>query len=504
MSKMKNKTDYGKRTFQIFIVAIAIIAFAELSGMINNDLHFIRNILIILTVSYFIYLISISRILFGIEEEKKRKSLLSINHKDLNLLLIFSYFSLYFKDIAVFVIDIPYRYGISNVISSAIYENIAIIEKLSFMIGSIILVIVALFVASRVDPSKPSFLRIFHKAKKKMTTPHMIKRFLLIFFFLIAMFLFVFAPLVKLAIMIGEYNLILIALCIFGFIMLFNFKKKNRKIWFYKVREHSEKRFGEFIGLFYDKNKIFMAIGGIFVFNLLANFLLFMIPYFLGDSAFGRSMPITQLLIEDVSSAIGGGTIVIIALLIAYLLNIICFSTLMISPAVIWNKLFKRKDYSINPILFCVFIASVIAFLLDPIFKILPNSYMAGSVGVDVLTENAYKSGSSIMLIAAFALVSGIGCYLLLKKEAIKKPLIGLTLVLINTFVGIYLTYLLISIFSTYIRDFYASYLGGNFLTAIFFAIFMIISCIFYAAGFVAFIIETIKEYGHIHLSKYK
>lgn len=498
-SKRKGE-DHASPIFQIMIVFAAFAALIGLTGFENSYLEIAKRAIFIITILYLIYRINLLKILFGFDEGNISKVLFGINHKDLDLLAIFSFVALSFRDMISFVIG-P---DPANIFFGSVVQNLVLIDKISFFIGALLLIIVSVFIASKIESNKPSFLKLFHKAPKKIDTPLLIRRFLLVFFFLSAIFLFIFSPALKLSMLMSSYNILLLIAAAYCFILIFDFKKKDRKIIPYRIKEHSDNFYDNFIKLFYDKSKISMAIGGIFVFNVFVNFMLFMIPYFLGNAVVGSSMPLSQLLLEDVSSAYDNGMLMIAAIIVVYILNILCFTALMFSPAIIWHKLFKRRDYNINEILFCIFIFSAVVFMMVPIFKIIPSGSRSQMIGMDIITDPVYDGTARIYLALIAGLILGVMAYIFCRDKMAKKSMVGLALVFIDTFIGIYLVYYVISIFSAYIKNFYFAYSNGNFLASIFFTIFLIISVIFYFAGFIAFVVETIKEYKHIHLSKYR
>ena len=336
-----------------------------------------------------------------------------------------------------------------------------------------------------------------------------ITRFTTIFLSLVAFFVIIFNLITEWLAIALDAPLVIIGILLYLFVIIRYHKKFHPKNFIYKIGRMGEKFYEKFIEMFHYKKTLYLGIMGILALHLLTDVGNFIIPYIIGLKDvlyFGHlgpgHTPLIQLLSQDMLSTTGIETS---ALILVYLFNAIAMLFLLILPAFIWYRFFKKKPLHISRISLALVFPSLLSFALTPVFFIKKIS-LEGIAGVDILTQSILNSFSIIdpiikdkisviMIVAALSLLLGLITWLLEFNKKIEKD-IFITAVFIGlAFFGLYIGYYFLSLYQYYINSIMFLLNSSEFLIALYFILFVMLSILFYVGGYIFFIYETFKRH---------
>ncbi|MBU1005350.1 MAG: hypothetical protein KJ561_05975 [Nanoarchaeota archaeon] len=499
---MESKTE--KRIELFLLLIIVILQVMDFLGLLSGDADFAKKILSWVGFGYIFIKASLSTMLFG---NKKPK---------FDLIIILSYFLLTIKDLVkaasvgleeVHLLEETYIF---------IVNNSAIIEKYSFYLGAIIILFLALRAALKFEIKRPSLMAVLHETGKPSKKTFII-RFLSIFTVLVAFFIIVFNMCTEWLAVALDAPLAVIGIFFYLFVIVRYHKHLSPNNIIHKIGSFGEEFYEKFIEMFHSKKGLSLGIMGLLALHLLTDVGHFIIPYittlkstfYFGHLGTGHD-PLFYLFLEDMKSSRG---IELIALITAYILNLIAMLFLLILPTFVWYRFFKKKLLHVSKTTLALVFSSLLCFLLTPAFfiKRITGSALAG---VDLQTKSILSSSSfinwiipdritSIIIVAALAITLGIITWLLEHNKKIEKDMFIIAVIIGLSFFGFYIYYYFMSLCSYYIQTIIYLATSKEILLLLYFALFALTTIAFYIGGYIFFIYEIFKKHWFRISDKY-
>lgn len=480
IEKSAQSTSSGNRLGQIFLLVIIIINLFQFFNIFIGEFDYIERILSWITLGYLIYQFKLSKIFFGKE------------NKMLDFMLILSYFSLIAKDLIVYAANSIKDSSLFFSFYMLLIDNTNEINKTSFYIGGMIIIVLAIYVTMYIKIEKPSIMSII---QEEGDVPNGFFKFAIRFTIIFLLFAFFFILIFNLMIeWLGwalDEPIIIIAILFY----LFKSKDFAPNTIIYKVGNAGQDFYFKFIELFTSKNTILLGLSGILVLHLLTDIANFIIPYAINFSGevylrnLGRShLPIATIVASDLLllPALFDKAI----LIFLYLLNIIAIFLLLFFPSLVWYNLFKNRDIHLSKGFILTFYTSVTAFLIAPVFK-LKEIKSDTFVGVDIYTNRILENLKINLPLVLLAIIAvGIIVLLLYKYETSKDLVIIASVAYCLVFFATYIYYFSTSLISYYILKIIAlTQISEYFIVTLFF-IFLGLSILFYIGTFIYFVYE--------------
>lgn len=496
-----------EKNIELALLSILIIfEVAEFFGILPGDLEFIEKTVSWIALAYLFVKASLSSILFGYKKAR------------FDIAIVFAYLLFVIKDIircAEVVIEEPVllREFYSFVIGSSL-----IIEKYFFYTGGILLIIISLYVAMKIEVKKPSLMAVIHETGKP---PEEIKdwavRFTTIFLVLVAFFVVVFNLAAEWLAIALDTPLIVAGILLYLFVVIRHHKRFNTRQFIYKVGRFGEDFYSNFVRMFHYKKTIYLGVMGLLALHLLTDMGTFIVPYiiglketmYVGNLGAGHT-PLAALLAEDVYSVNWAGAVVLVA---AYLLNAVAIIFLLVLPAWIWYRFFRKRPLHVSRTFLAWIFSSLLAALLAPAFFI-ERITLKDMAGVDILTQSILKSSSIIdflikdrmTAIGVAVLVSiaiGMVIWFLEFNKKIKKDIFIIAILIGLLFFGFYIYYYFISVYQYYIAAIISLIKLHEFLIVLYFILFAMFAIMFYIGGYALFVYEVFRRHFFRHIDKY-
>ena len=541
--KAKPLKHWIEDLFVIFLIIINILDFMEI---ISADLDFIKKILSWMLLGYLVYNINLAKVTFGKKSHEDESGvIIGLSQKDINILILISYFSLIFKNLVYYAIvvvreilnKIAESYNIyltdnlsRNIItikdalgnnfynainthisttSWKILTNLALnydtIINGSILFGIFLIFMTSLFLAWKYDIRAPSIMHIIHEeGNPPKEFSKKLLRFISIYLILMGFYIIVFNVFMEWLAFAVDAPLLVSGIFFYIFLMFKQKRVFNPEELIRKISSFGESFYEHFFNLFYSKEGLFLALTGLLILHLLTDVGNFIMPYLLGfhDSLYFSSLNITffsifQLFLYEIK-----GQSILTALEIAYLyfMNIIGISLLMILPAYIWYKAYISKGFKVNSKALALFYSSQIAFLFADVFSIKPidkNSVIAGvyiKIHKLAVTMLAYKE----WIIMASLIVGFLVYYFSQKSHIIKKSLVIYGIILVLSYLGYYISLFAFDYLRKYPANLQNLFQNGDYLGSINLGLFMIILLLFYISSFLLYIKEVYTEYQYV------
>lgn len=380
---------------------------------------------------------------------------------------------------------------------NTVVKHAALIDKISFIIGGIILIGLSLYFGYVYTIKSPSLLHVIHeegsldKKWKYMTRP------LVIFIVLIGFFIIVFNLIMEWLALAIDAPLLIIAIFTYLLLLLKHHDKFHPNSFIFKMGSLGESFYEHFITMFHSRQGLLFGITGMLVLHLLTDIGNFLIPYLihLHDRMYfdylGQGHTIifnfkelfaTQaqgLLISDIASASFQEAIVII---LGYLMNIIAIVFLFVFPAVVWYTLYRKKPLKIPQAFEYLFLGGVVVFLVNPIFK-MSSIKIPGFIGVDIMTQSIVENLTQLhisLLLAVGIIVIALLCNL---NKFFHNHIQHFLIIIGMIYFVTYVYYFFMSYSSFFIKAIIAQFQLHSFFTGIFFLTFFMVTILFYIVG---------------------
>jgi len=478
----KKRLMHRIEEFILFLlILLNILDFFEI---LPADFDYVKKVISWTALGYLLYKASLTKIFFN------------NHHKYIDVLLIISYFMLIFKNIVIFSSGLIEEFVVFYDFQNFIIENSSLLEFYFLIIGSIMILLLAIYSAFFIEVKKPSLMHIIHEENKPNNLYKFLIRIITIYLVYTAFFVVVFNLVMEWLAIAIDAPIIMIAILFYLFIIIRHYKKYNAETLIYKIGEFGEKFYGKFISLFHYKKTILLGISGMLVLHLLTDALSFIIPYififkdtlyfsFLG-SGHDALIP---LFLQQIA---GMPELEQFSLFFVYFLNTIGVLLLLLLPSLFWYIAFTGKKFQISKFKVSLVITSISIFLIAPIFKI---TRLADKpiLGVDIKTSVAQNIlFNNFFQVLFFAFILFILFNLL--QNQYKKYIIYLIMFASILFFTYYIYLFFTSLLLYYIDIIRVLFSTSRFVLSLHFLIFLTINILFYVAGFIMFIDEIIKE----------
>ncbi len=480
---------------ELLVGALMIIGLIGYFGTVPADLDWIDHTVSFILFSYLFYQLNITAILFG-------KSL-----KIANAAIVISFFSLFFKDIISYTALDAFNFKVIKFIDYFYVffrDNLTITNIVTFHIGVIGILLASIYITKKIEISSPSFLHALYSKPIK----NKFVKFLLIFISLLGFYYFVYNLVMEWLEFTLDDPVVAVGVVFYIWSVAKHHEKFSKEDFVFKIGDFSTKLYSRFVSLFHYRKTLLFALSGLLIFHALADLSVFAFSMTFFKENFylahlgGEHTPFLKLFFEDMKEAHGFS---VLPLLITYLLNNLSLIIFLLIPIVIWVRMFLQKELHFNRALLFFIYSSIMAYALLPGYKVIPLGGEAIK-GADIVSVSLFESSSfldnffltkstTIFVVCLISLLAGLIAYLLSLNHRIKKELYALSIIGGLIFYTFYLYYFFTSLASYLYENILATILTPYFLIGATLAIFLLLSVIFYAGGYLVFLYEVVMEY---------
>ena len=472
------------RLEEVILILIIILNILDFFEILPADIDFAKKIISWTALGYILYKASLTKIFFNNQK------------RSVDILLIISYFMLIFKNIIIFSSGIIDEFFVFYDFQKFILNNSPILEFYSLIIGSILILILAIYSSIYIDVKKPSLMHIIHEEGKPKTLYKYFIRIITVYLVYIAFFVVVFNFVMEWLAIAIDAPIIMIALLFYLFIVIRHYRKYNAESLIYRIGEFGEKFYEKLISLFHYKKTIFLGISGMIVLHLLTDAISFIIPYIF---IFRDTLYFTQLgaghdalltlFLEQIKNM---PFLEQFSLFFVYLLNLIGILFFLIMPSIFWYIAFTRKKFYLSKFKIGLIFSSILVFILAPVFNI-SRLIQPSILGVDIKTSFANNIlYNNFFYILFFAFIFFLAVYFL--SDNYRKGMIY-AIILSSVIFFAYYIYLFFTSLIFYYTDIIRTlFVTSHFILSFYFLLFLTINILFYIAGSIMFINEIMKK----------
>ncbi|MFP4423881.1 MAG: LamG-like jellyroll fold domain-containing protein [Candidatus Woesearchaeota archaeon] len=426
-----SSTIISNFTAQILIV----LCFLDIFNLFGADIDFAKKIISWALLFMVFYNISITGVLFGFERT---------HGVNINLMILLGYLLLLSKDLFAFSRAVLTKEGyISDLLVTIARSGAS--EIWFFYAGIGILLISAIYISKR-DFYKFSLAGAIGQHQRSS-----VSKFIISFILLVLFYILVFDKAMEwLAIAIDSYLVVIIFMTIIiilykkgDFVYFTSFKRWQSFV--NKIFSHIDQFYALLFSLFHYMRTLPLGIMGLLIINMTVGLCVYIFPYINAQSnplytaSLGNKGHLPLFFSDSlISSNIGSiSSIHFPALVIAYLINIIFLSTLIIILLYFWywtvnnrhNPNLQFKDFLNKNVMNLIFIstASSVVFLLKPVFSF-ETLYQERLFGVDILTQELTINGLYITLLMAIGLFFILRHYTIIHNHLAKIYMTGVLL----------------------------------------------------------------------------
>jgi len=480
--KLFSRIGLGIEEFLLFtLIILNILDFIEL---LSPSWDFIKKIVSWTCLGYLFYKADLNDVFFGIK------------NKRLDLFVVIAFFLLITKQFVGFAkVAVeeasPFMVGFYELI----LRNAASIELYTLYLGLFMLSGIALYIVlAGIRVKRPSVITTIFKETKKIGIETKIIKFIFCFVIYIAFFVIIFNLAMEWLAIAIDAPLVIVGVFFYLFFIVKHARTADPETILFKLGNFGEEFYRRFINLLHREKTIFFAISGMLVLHLLVDFFNFIVPYLTGMQDilyFNQLGPghtaLIKFFIEDVSYF--GSIITKSMVTIIYFMNICAVFLLLLGPAYLWYKVFKRSKIRLDPNKLGLFVASLACFFVSPLFQI-KKITVPNLVGVDITTQSLPKIQFIYFITNMCVLIWLLVFFISLNKTVRKILTIGLV-VSIEAFFMYY-----VYLYFTNILDFYYSLVlnllaSSSFMLAAYFILFLGINILFYISGVFIFLYEV-------------
>jgi hypothetical protein len=463
---------------ELILAFLILIELLDFFTIIPPALEYVEKVVAIIAMCYLFYKASVTKITFGVRE------------KNYDVLIVFAFILLSFKTVIGFLISAVREESIMQGFYNLVLSNAALIEKTSFWLGGVLLLVIAgALVHEKVK--KPCILSIIHEGKKAAGVRHSVVRFLSIYLVLISVFVVVFMLAIEWLAITVDAPVMMIVLFFYLFVIVKRGRRMDTESFLFRVSESSEGFYSRFISLFHSRKTITTAITGLLVLHLLVEIGAFVIPYTTGlmypayfEQLGAGHAPLGPLMANDFAMA--GSALLQMGVLIVYSLNVLAVLMLFFGPAYAWSCLYRKKRIALTNI-FWLFFGGMTVFVLLPVFKI-GQVKSAMLLGADITTQQIPVLQNVLLVLITALVVMAI--FYILGLRSIRQTT-KLAFLVVFVYFGIYLYHFFISLAKYYIKAVTLLAQGKQYFIAAHMLIFFTITILLYIGGYIMFLHEA-------------
>jgi hypothetical protein len=480
---------FEKRVEELILISIILLNLIDLFNLLSAELSYVKFIINWFVLGYLLFKISISDILLG------------NRHKQIDIILIASYFLLIIKNLTALSNEIIHKSGFLYSFFLLLVENAQQIEIISFYIGIGLIIFVSFYITYFIDISEPSILHVLHGPGKqsKITLNNILKN-LTIFITLIGFFIIVFNLIMDWFVVVLEAPIMIIAILFYLFKFHSYSKNLRSESSLFKITDFSENIYKRFINLFHKKETFFLGISGMLVLHLITDVANFIIPYTLGlnktlyiENIGVKRTTIFYLVLNDIKTLNLFYNKLFVVM--GYFFNIIAILFLMIFPAYIWYVLYTPKKVSNIPnFLIALFYSSLFFYLFIPVFKI-TQLESKNLLGVDIKIQSLLATNHNFIAIGIFAIILLLFSFLQCKYSIRMKQVFIIVMTIINIiFFGMYIYNYFINLANFYLSSIINLFNNSFIFLSFFMGLFLLITSGFYIVGYIVFVYSVFKN----------
>ncbi|MFH1915947.1 MAG: hypothetical protein ABIJ21_01665 [Nanoarchaeota archaeon] len=472
-----------------FGIEDAILLFAiilnvlELFGLLHDYLDYLDKIIAISFFGYLIYKISTTKLFFGTRQ------------KAFDLLLILAYFLLVFKSIirwAHIALSETQSQTLTDLLQFIVTHD-SQLTKITFVTGSLLLLLSAAYTSLCVRVKSPSIFSIFHEIGRPLRTlKDAALRFftaILVFFsFYIIIFNLVFEWL-EVAL---DAPLMMLLIFIFIISVLRHHHHLHPASAIYRIAATLEDFYERVISRFTYKQTLFLGISGMLVLHLLTDTLIFILPYLfplkgsLYESALlGGKTTLYTLLSTDAALGFFG--------IISHVFNMLGLILLLLIPAILWYYYYTGKRIRFSSLHLSLFTLFFFSLLLQPSFLI-TEVRSDEIVGVDIIPQSLQGSPISPLLVLITAIALSILTYTLSKNIKVKTIIMTAILATAILFFSYYVLLFFKTVLFYHLSLIKGFFIHRNYYMSIMFCIQLLIQAMFYIGGLAYFLYISQKH----------
>lgn len=397
---------------------------------------------------------------------------------------------------------------------NTIVKHAVLIEKLSFVFGAVILIILSLYFAYVYTIRPPSVLHVIHEEGSLNKKWKYFTRPVVVLLVLVGFFVIVFNLIMEWLAITIDAPLLLIALFAYLLLLVKHHDKFHSTSFLFKMGNLGEKFYEHFIELFHSRNGILLAVTGLLVLHLLTDVGNFLIPYLVhvhelmyfeylgpGHNIIFNFKDLFTANIQTVNSIIlkelaGAAVLQKIMLLVGYFANMISISFLLIFPAYMWYCLYQKKKITLSSWIPYVLLPSLVITLITPVFK-LDQLNGRGLIGVDILTQSI-TSNTTPLLVSILLAIGVLILYILLTiNRWFHQHSLHLLVIASLIYFILYIFHFFMSYSKFFIEAVVVQFQTGSsasVFTAMFFFLFFMVIILFYIGGGLLFFWQVKKS----------
>ena len=243
---------------EFFVGVLMIIGLIGYFGTVPADLDWIDHTVSFILFTYLFYRLNITSILFG------KTSKLA------NLIIIISYFSLFFKDIISYTALDAFKFKIIifvNYFYVFFHDNLTITNLITFYIGIIGIFAISIYLSKKIEVSHPSFLYAIYQKKFKNN----LIKFVSIFILLLSFYYFIYNTILEWLEFVVDDPVIAIGFVFFIYKIAKHYEKFHPHNFIFKIGDFSSGWYSRFVSLFHYKKTLALAISGLLMLHALAD-----------------------------------------------------------------------------------------------------------------------------------------------------------------------------------------------------------------------------------------
>ncbi len=489
MSKMFKKRFGFLSVFDLFPIVIILLNILDFFEVIPPSFDFLKKILSWTLLAGILLRESPSKVFFG------------HRHKLIDGALITSYFLMIIKNLTSYANVIVDERSMFQPLFIFVLEHHGLIEEISFIMGMLFLVVIAVIVTARIRFDKRSVMGVLHEAgDPSFDVKDVIIRFSLSFLVFVGFFLFVFNLMMEWLAIAVDSTILMAALLFYSIFSVHHHLGIHK--FLSKVGDIGSSFYQKFIDHFRYKESLLLGITGLLVLHALTDISNFLIPYIIGikDKLYFGLLgvghdTIWKVIGSDLSSQpVGFG---VIALLVVFLANVLGYLFLFASPGIIWFFIVHKNVPRLPKSVLVIFFTSLVPSLLSPLFRI---KRLAGQnlIGVDVQTQSIFNHIDPFISFGVM-IVALVIAVIFVEHRHTTRILENIWVIISTVLFGSYIWLYFLDI-SRYYQDVILGTISMGLwgLTASF-IIFEVMTVAFYIGGFVLFCHEVWKHMGRKH-----
>ncbi|MCM2325494.1 MAG: hypothetical protein NDI94_03460 [Candidatus Woesearchaeota archaeon] len=467
-----------KRIEELILVALISMNVLEMFNLLPGVAGFFKAVMSFTAIGFVLYKVSLSEVFFGVTDKR------------IDFFLIFSYFTLIISKFVQYCISAYQEAEILQeffgfIITNAVPGENGFLgfEKIGFIMGVTLLVLISIYVTLKVNFKEPSILSTIHIKNTK---------FPMTLITLFGFFIIFFNPVMEWFTLVIDTPLVVIVLFVYIFKMHDAGKNMDEEEILFKISDAAETFVEDFISLFHSKKTIFLGISALLALHLVADIGGYMIPYaFSSGSLYSEGTSIAQIFGADKAHITVQSEQII--LLFDYILSTLGMMLLLLFPAILWYMVYRNNLGRFPKLILALFYACLVLMVFTPVYTF--GRFSEDNIVGVKITANSINDRPFIkyMVIAA---VTFIVVLALSYIEVINLFLNYLLAMIGLGFFGAYLYNYFMSTIAYYIGFINQLALSGtidNLYLIPFNAIFLILLSIFYMFGYLTFAVEIFE-----------